>query len=374
MNLLKYIQGNRKGKEANRLELKAMKDPFLSESLEGYDSVPGNHAVNITDLRKKISRQTQKRNRLIAKVSIAAGFLLCITMGSYFLWKGVLPFEQKELAIAKDEDYSEKATPVPVQETIDSVERSRKEDISSVKNSSLERKKISNSKKETRLQKEEELLQQELSFSPQEETINTQKEVGITDTTGYDFNTIVLAGWGTGMDISWDSAENAGKEVTENNELLKEKCKEAAARRDSFLIHVNAGRPETCVAAQVKQTAFSPHGTTVSPSLTSFSVPEKKEEVCPADSLPDTVPVPVTGWKAYKKYLKKNLRLPATGDCQDIKGTVVLELNVDLTGNPILIRVKKSLCPALDEEAIRLVKEGSRWTKGKKDVQVKVKF
>jgi len=39
MNLLTYIQGKRKGKEAHRIEKEAMRDPFLADALEGYDEV-----------------------------------------------------------------------------------------------------------------------------------------------------------------------------------------------------------------------------------------------------------------------------------------------------------------------------------------------
>ena len=36
MKLSDYIRGFRKGKEAHRLEIEAMRDPFLADALEGY--------------------------------------------------------------------------------------------------------------------------------------------------------------------------------------------------------------------------------------------------------------------------------------------------------------------------------------------------
>jgi len=53
MQLKDYIQGNRRGKEANRLEREAMSDPFLQAALDGFDSVAGDHAKIIEDLEKK---------------------------------------------------------------------------------------------------------------------------------------------------------------------------------------------------------------------------------------------------------------------------------------------------------------------------------
>lgn len=60
---MQYIQGSRKGKEAHRLEKEAMKDPFLSEALDGYQSVEGNHVESIEEMRRRISRRTRSRRR-----------------------------------------------------------------------------------------------------------------------------------------------------------------------------------------------------------------------------------------------------------------------------------------------------------------------
>lgn len=83
-NLLQYIQGSRKGKEAHRLEKEAMRDPFLSDALDGYQTVEGNHVESIEAIRRRISRRTRSQRDLIAKWSIAASLLICLGFGSYF--------------------------------------------------------------------------------------------------------------------------------------------------------------------------------------------------------------------------------------------------------------------------------------------------
>ena len=83
-NLLQYIQGSRKGKEAHRLEKEAMRDPFLSDALDGYQTVEGNHVESIEATRRRISRRTRSQRDLIAKWSIAASLLICLGFGSYF--------------------------------------------------------------------------------------------------------------------------------------------------------------------------------------------------------------------------------------------------------------------------------------------------
>ena len=89
MQIKNYIQGNKHGKEANRLEREAMNDPFLQEALEGFDAVPGNHAEIIERLEKNIITPTvvEKNNRRVLYFySIAASVLLLIGVGIYFIW------------------------------------------------------------------------------------------------------------------------------------------------------------------------------------------------------------------------------------------------------------------------------------------------
>ena len=78
-NLMQYIQGSRKGKDAHRLEKEAMKDPFLS------DAVEGNHVESIEEMRRRISHRTRSHRNSITKWSIAASLLICLGFGSY-LW------------------------------------------------------------------------------------------------------------------------------------------------------------------------------------------------------------------------------------------------------------------------------------------------
>ena len=88
MSLKDYIQGNRQGKEANRLEREAMNDPFLQGALDGFDSVDGDHAGIIEQLEKKYTRPVaaaQPKKRKLFYWAAAASVLLLIGFGSYFL-------------------------------------------------------------------------------------------------------------------------------------------------------------------------------------------------------------------------------------------------------------------------------------------------
>ncbi|GHT59158.1 hypothetical protein AGMMS50239_05140 [Bacteroidia bacterium] len=88
MNLIRYIQGIRKGTEINRLERKAMEDPFLAEAMEGYDKIREEHEVRVKRMQNKVSAQTRSSNSALHHWSIAATILLIIGIagGGYFLW------------------------------------------------------------------------------------------------------------------------------------------------------------------------------------------------------------------------------------------------------------------------------------------------
>lgn len=55
MKLIDYITGNRKGREARRIEREAMDDPFLRDALEGYDAVPGDPGDAIRRMQRRVT-------------------------------------------------------------------------------------------------------------------------------------------------------------------------------------------------------------------------------------------------------------------------------------------------------------------------------
>ncbi|HEY6505439.1 MAG TPA: carboxypeptidase-like regulatory domain-containing protein [Chitinophagaceae bacterium] len=89
-------------------------------------------------------------------------------------------------------------------------------------------------------------------------------------------------------------------------------------------------------------------------------------------------PEPIDGWAYYDTYLINNLNTE-NFDIKKNQGSDMVELSfeVNKNGDPVNIRVEKSLCDKCDKEAIRLVKEGPKWKrkakKGKRTI-VKVPF
>jgi TonB family protein len=85
-----------------------------------------------------------------------------------------------------------------------------------------------------------------------------------------------------------------------------------------------------------------------------------------------TEPEPSDGWENYDSYLANNLVVPEESERQQKKGEVEVAFEVNSKGEPVNIKVTKSLCKECDEEAIRLVKDGPRWKKKNKKEKAKV--
>ncbi len=78
-------------------------------------------------------------------------------------------------------------------------------------------------------------------------------------------------------------------------------------------------------------------------------------------------PEPADGWDNYDTYLTNNLNVPEEIKTkQNTAGEVQVSFEVDKNGEPINIKIEKSLCPKCDEEAKRLIKEGPKWKRNAK--------
>jgi len=71
--------------------------------------------------------------------------------------------------------------------------------------------------------------------------------------------------------------------------------------------------------------------------------------------------LPAGGLEAFKEYIKDNKNYPALAKTENIKGTVFLVFKIKANGRVKNIEVTKSLHPAYDAEAIRLLQEGPKW-------------
>lgn len=75
------------------------------------------------------------------------------------------------------------------------------------------------------------------------------------------------------------------------------------------------------------------------------------------------------GLAALMKWLSNNMRYPEEAQCDSIQGRVIVRFVVEKNGAIGDISILKSIHPALDNEAIRIVKRMPRWRPGKNNGQ-----
>lgn len=71
------------------------------------------------------------------------------------------------------------------------------------------------------------------------------------------------------------------------------------------------------------------------------------------------------GDKMLSNFLYANIKYPYIAEKEEIQGCVMVQFNVMPDGTITDVKVTKSVHPALDKEAIRVVKSMPRWTPGK---------
>lgn len=73
-------------------------------------------------------------------------------------------------------------------------------------------------------------------------------------------------------------------------------------------------------------------------------------------------PEPADGWDNYDTYIANNLDIPEEIKIKpNTSGQVLVSFEVNKDGEPIKIKIEKSLCGKCDKEAIRLIKQGPKW-------------
>ena len=99
--------------------------------------------------------------------------------------------------------------------------------------------------------------------------------------------------------------------------------------------------------------------------------------------VPPQVPNPVNTSQEYAKFLSANLKYPVSALQKQIQGTVYVRFIVDKDGSILkdCVKVARPVDPALDAEAIRVVRMSPNWTPAlqnerptKQRIRVPVKF
>lgn len=409
MKLLQYIQGLKKGKDAHRLERDAMQDAFLADALEGFESVKGDHIRQIEDLQKRIiGNRSTTQTHLKRAWSIAAGLLLLLSVGSYFIltknetsgelysYGNITPIEEDSLV----------GPPLIIKERNESIKPAKKTPETRVKQTKREQ----TEKKAT--------VPVVVKIDSAETTIPPDKPIGqsavmdnkeLTVEVPERLKTVVIAeptiqeslqGRVAGISTSsHDLLSVKGKVTDQNGEpiigatiAIKGSTQGTVSDVDgNFRLQTKTGDrlQIACIgfetvemqvnnSSQEMQIALNENAQQLEEVVVVGYGTQKKRDVVGAASRVSTPkekdPEPIVGKKEYKKYLEGNKVYPTDEECAEEKGTVRLQFYVDRNGRPYNISIKNSVCPSIDTEAIRLLQEGPDWTQSSRQGNINIKF
>lgn len=310
MKLVDYIRGDRRGKDANSFEMEAMDDPFLSDAIEGYDAVYGDH----TDMVKRLENWVQdrslrsrrsRRRKLWGALSAAAVVLIGAGVGLYMynsrtpgtftvakLLRDSPPAEEISMSRFRGEiSGSEPAVPVRAAALVEAVAEEIAAPDSSVQAGSL----IASN------------------------MVDTEKSAARLEK------------------IADDAAEIAEADVVSAVAIEASETEAVALAQKSTVIET------------VTETAEAVGGGIVD-ALATRSVQDPGEDV-------ETVVYPV-----FDDYFRKNRRLKNDADGNPLKGEVVVEFRVNDAGVPSGLRIVSSFSREANREVLELLVEGPRWT------------
>ncbi len=415
MKLLKYIQGFHKGKEAHRIEKEAMRDPFLREALEGFDSVPDDHLKQIEALRRQVEIRSQgsNRQRLLWGWGIAASLFVCAFLGGYYLLQ---PQRWPDTEFALERDTLHRPSPLmtpaaPEERVTRTREPERK--TAPLPEQPNEKKAMTATltpsftdvipdtqeiRAENRTEPQENRRSENQQTPPEgkEEPEEQVSDSGLLpeqperltaispDPASPDIHKIQPVKWISGRVVSAENGEPivganvaiAGTQkgtITDINGYFDITTNEGERIQISYIGYDQVSLPLDTTRILTIQ-LHEDVQTLDELVVTTYGRIIRRDMTGSATRVKGITPRPVPGKRAYRKYLKENIRLPDTGACAKVKGKVVLYFFVNEQGRPYHIHVRKGLCPQQNEEAIRLVEEGPDWRPGNKKVRLSIRF
>jgi len=408
MKLIDYIQGKRRGQEANRLEREAMNDPFLQDAIDGFDAVQDDHVQAIRDLENKIIDKITKRKPRIPyrtwAIGAAASVILILGIGS-LLHVGMQKPENTAVIAPKHVILPQKDTI----KTIEPVKTSAKKLVAQ----QLKKRKqhAASTKRELQPTNSEEVL-----IKMQEQLTESKNVISVADVA----DAMSFRQRETNTNKPTSILPDSEKEpiYIENNQNQSNSQMDIAdvkATPQFILGKVTDEKGEPLIGATVRLkslnsgTMTKPDGTFDLPKpiknsdkiLVSYIGYEKEEIPVSGNSYiiklkpnPATSEMVVVGHLAERKmsvvgairntenevyefneneFIKYYKTYHKTDLCNTQKYVLKAKFHLDEYGNPIKIKVIQSPCEELKQEFIQLL-NANKWTKGNRNVSLKIEM
>lgn len=395
MKLWRYIEGNRKGKDANRLEREAMKDPFLAHAMRGYDRVKGNHTQQLERLQHDVTRRAARAPRRLWAAGIAASLLLVVGLGTYLLLQKDPLVQEMQMSLVEVSEPDVPVAPVPVSPAPPAPQEIAQLPVVTAQDEAAPL--VAKQQTTPALKRkivvehipEAEELQEHPAMAKVAEVAADAAEMKLQKVrTGEPIKPVTVQGRVTDAQGTPLPGVNVLVDGGTEGTITNLDGEFAVITTDTGRIKVSYIGFDPIVipvdTSEVMHIAMHESGEMLDEVVVVGYGSQKKQVMTGAvtevsaerekTSTKSVEPQPRIGSKAYKKYLKKNLVRPTSVECAKAKGKVILHFYVNELGRPYNITVEKSLCPEADNEAIRLLKEGPDWVPGDVPTTLEVKF
>ena len=419
----KYHKGQLSPGEMNELEKAALDDPFLADALEGYGATNVKVQADLAELQTKLNERISRgrvigmavRSRSFKWWKLAAAVVIIGGLG-FLTYRFATNNRNNDLAVLKSQEKKDSTSVSPSDSSKvitpglfnpdDSIPRGTTATLSeSKKNSSNESNKNSGF-----LKTKTDTIRDVAASSAYTPT----KSLPLTDKAERNDSVEKLEGVASAGEVLAQTKK--AEQNTRQPQAATAQQKEGALRererinyfrgrvvdannnplpfanitnsRDNVGTYADAGgnftliSPDSTLDVQVRSVGFESNRARLKNNVASNQVVMQEDKVSPSQVLSykkiDTSryrkdfvkleePEPADGWDNYDVYIANNLNLPAGFRGRRVDtGDVKLSFEVNQNGNPVNIRVEKSLCQKCDEEAIRLIKEGPKWRKKNK--------
>ncbi|RMG78569.1 MAG: TonB family protein [Bacteroidetes bacterium] len=325
-NLLKrWLTGEANLHDERQLEAAARQDPFLAEAFDGYRNMPdAPHLEDLTALRQRLLQKRQLRNRWLfwLRRGAAAAVLL---LGVVFAWN---QFSKNESAASPDSfaentpaPAAEMAPPPPSPETKTDAPPSTPAEKQTT----------------TLAQNTPPARPEKAPKKPKPTAPKTKKEKPAAEKPA---------------PVTPPPAKDQPDAFESETAPIVDMALAPPALPDSMA--------EMSVESVVREEAAADKDLALAPAREKRAAGTRKKALrAPASALkmPDETDF-------FRRYVEENLVYPESERARQTAGEVRIRFDLKKDGTPHRIRVEKSLSPACDAEAIRLLKDGPKWPGG----------
>ena len=421
----KYHKGLLSSRERHDMEKAALDDPFLADALEGYNTEGVNVSADIADLKERLQERTEEKKKVITITKGSGGMnfflriaaiVIVVAGAGFFTYK--FAFNKQNNAVAKTEPQQKNAFNTEEQGIIDNktdsgatVDKSLASDATET-NDGIEEKEAGSSKlvddETTKDLAAEKSAEKSLSAEPPLADNERKTEIAngnagapakpVVANKEQKLEEVTVSSPVAGIkkaadakkkteDIDYNMARNIFRgRVTDSsnngvpfaNVINVEDNAGTYTDADGYFNLIN---PDTVLNVRVRSIGFENKMTQMRDDVKTNKIILKEDH----ETLNQVVisnrqsnaanrsigdnrtleePEPAVGWANYDTYIANNLNVPDNVPPKPTMDSYVeLSFEVDKNGEPVNIKVEKSLCDKCDEEAKRLVKEGPKWIK-----------